>query len=326
MVKLKPVPKGQQHSYQHRNGTKISSITRFCMVAAFSGLVVVGFLVRSKKFVSSFVGGSSSTLSSLTSGPAYQVVRVRKSNNMSTSATMISTSNYNGDSSTPPQKPKHSIFCYGDSLTAGTSGRFEFPYAVHLQGELQSLAQVDWLGLPGWTADSMWRERWDPTVGLEAALTKRLQRQQDEKLPPYSLVILLAGTNDMGYGYKADEIFDNLVKLHELCISKGVLRTLAIGIPPSAYQSSVGKAAELAAAVNKHLRQYSQQHEDRTAFMEFPFAYEQNGANWNADGLHFSQQGYQLLGESLAPVVGRILQETPTPEGGRSLEEGRSNK
>lgn len=136
------------------------------------------------------------------------------------------------------------------------------------------------------------------------------QQEQQHHHFPVSLVILLAGTNDLGVGFDADEIADNLVRLHDTClVANGVPRTIAIGIPPSGYQSAVPAAAALAQAVNDRLRAYcKERQQESSSFVEFPFAYEHRGTHWDGDGLHLSAQGYQVLGESLVPTVQAILQ------------------
>lgn len=208
---------------------------------------------------------------------------------------------------------RHRVFCYGDSLTAGTSGMGEYPYGRHLQAALANnnndKVQVEWLGLPGWTAHAMVQNQNDAIVGLQARLQAYNNNDDNKKdyLHPVSLVILLAGTNDMGYGFDEEEITNHLVQLHQICATNGVPHTIAVGIPPSGYQTMVSSAADLAQATNQNLRQYGQAHPGATTYTDFFFAYEAGGVHWDADGLHFSPQGYKVLGESLAPIVQRVL-------------------
>jgi lysophospholipase L1-like esterase len=133
--------------------------------------------------------------------------------------------------------------------------------------------------------------------------------------PPLSLVILLAGTNDLAYGFTAREITANLLRLHAVCLDSGVVapRTLAIGIPPSGYQAVHENVAETVATINENLRQHALQNAPNFTYVAFPFPFEQHGENWYSDSLHFSEKGYQVLGESLAPVVEQILQSLEAP-------------
>lgn len=203
----------------------------------------------------------------------------------------------------------HRILCYGDSLTAGTSDGFfvEYPYAPHLQAGLQHQfgehsVVVRHRGLPGWTAANMVEDLDGPATGLRAAI----QGIQD---PALSLVVILAGTNDLGYGVGEEEIFDSIATLHQVAWDNGVPRTIAIGIPSSGYQESNTDAKALATRVNEKLQQYCADRPKQATFVSFPFGYERDGENWARDTLHFSQRGYQVLGESLVPVVAMVLED-----------------
>jgi lysophospholipase L1-like esterase len=204
----------------------------------------------------------------------------------------------------------HRILAYGDSLTAGTSGPNLFPYAQYLQSALSQQrgdhVVVRHRGLPGWTTQGMLDALDDNQRGLRAAI-----RAVSD--PSLSLVILLAGTNDLGHGATAPEITANLLQLHAVCLDSGVPRTLAIGIPPSGYQAMQQSVAETVATINENLRQHALQNASTTTYMPFPFPFEKQGENWYPDSLHFSEKGYQVLGESLAPVVEQILQSLEAP-------------
>jgi lysophospholipase L1-like esterase len=184
----------------------------------------------------------------------------------------------------------------------------EYPYATHLEKGIDNV-QVLHRGLPGWTANGMLMDLDGERTGLRAAL-QRLKQQStdDEHIHPISLVILLAGTNDMGYGFDDEEITEDLKRLHEVCFENDVPRTIAIGVPPSGYQSMVATAAELAHRVNDSLELFCQESQGKSTYVDFPFEYEKGGVNWNIDTLHFSKEGYKLLGESLVPTVRTVLQ------------------
>jgi lysophospholipase L1-like esterase len=205
----------------------------------------------------------------------------------------------------------HRILCYGDSLTAGTSGADMFPYAPILETLLiernsnnkNRNIQVRHKGLPGWTVGRMVEEL---KTGASTSLTSAIRGVQN---PSLSLVILLAGTNDLGYESQADIIFDNLMRLHEAAWSAGVPRTIAIAIPPSGYQSQVAAAKELAVSINSMLEQACKTNNHRMTYVKFPFPFETRGRTWYSDTLHFSQEGYSALAHSLAPVVDQVLNE-----------------
>ena len=219
-------------------------------------------------------------------------------------------------------KQERRVLCFGDSLTAGTSppSYQNYPYAPHLEHALKKQQQqeeqtmepssttpivVRHAGFPGWTSGQLLENRHGPN-GL-ATLIQTIQE------PSLSMVILLAGTNDLAYQKEAGPIVESIVALHEHCHNQGVPYTLAIGIPPSAYQSMDSDAHALAAEVNLELERYCQSKSPKndlrhgSVYVPFPFAYERNGENWSPDGLHFSDKGYQTLGKSLAPIVSKVL-------------------
>ena len=205
----------------------------------------------------------------------------------------------------------HRVFCFGDSLTAGTSppGYKDFPYAPHLQATLNDGSGSDrknhnvmvrHLGYPGWTSDQL-LENANGSGGLRTII------QNNKETNPMSVVILLAGTNDLGYERPVDDIVDSVVALHKLCYEESVSHTIAIGIPPSSYQSVVKQAEEDCNEVNMKIQKYCES-EPRATYFPFPnTSWSRDDKRWSSDGLHFSAMGYQELGESLAPVVKEIL-------------------
>ena len=215
---------------------------------------------------------------------------------------------FNNNDSVPRRKV---VFAFGDSLTAGTSGDKLYPYVNYLHLSPPEAFQVHHVGLPGWRTQSMLDFASDPQRGLRSAL----------KATQPDLVVLLAGTNDLGE-VSAQEIFENLQALHGMVYSfdkdtnnkvrrKVPRQTIGIGIPSSKYQTMVPAAAEKAQAVN-HLLQAWQEEESRFNYMPFPFDYNDettSGGLWHSDGLHFTEEGYKRLAQAVAPKVELILEE-----------------
>lgn len=193
------------------------------------------------------------------------------------------------------------ILCYGDSLTAGTAPPDDalYPYAPHLESTLKERGNnvmVRHLGFPGWTTSQMIQDAGSAT-GLRTTVRGCM---------PLKLVILLAGTNDLAYTEDPTDITNNVLALHAICHEEGVKHTLAVGIPSSGYQSMNNAAASLAQMVNNELKEYCQT-EYRATFVPFPFEYARDDEKWAYDGLHFSAEGYRVLGLSLAPIVEQII-------------------
>ncbi|KAL7428280.1 hypothetical protein ACHAXH_001449 [Discostella pseudostelligera] len=212
-----------------------------------------------------------------------------------------------------------SIFCFGDSLTYGVvAGVTEtYPYATYLEQEIalsapemaQPKTTVGYLGLPGWTAANMLAHINDASDGMCTMIRKH---------PKLSLLIILAGTNDIGVmtnagNAAAGEIIESITDLHKGAIdcaksmNNNGMHTLAIGIPGSAYQKYMREAAEVASHVNTAVENFASS-DDRISYIAFPFAYNDNDSRWSRDGLHLSQEGYAFLAQSLAPQVRQILE------------------
>jgi lysophospholipase L1-like esterase len=209
------------------------------------------------------------------------------------------------------------ILCYGDSLTAGTSPPQwqEYPYAPSLERKLAMRfpsVHVRHKGLPGWTAHQMVQQS-DGPHGLATLI--RLQNQQQQQSPlsssTLSIVIILAGTNDLAYSEDVDAIFQSIVALHKLAWQNGILNTIAIGIPPSGYQHHTPSVADVTDRINQKLKLQqtsSPMPGTMMTYVAFPFSFpseesHSNGNIWAPDGLHLSPQGYDSLGDKLATIL-----------------------
>lgn len=182
----------------------------------------------------------------------------------------------------------------GDSLTAGTSPPLDelFPYAPFLEKVLDG-AMVRHRGLPGATAAGMLQWADCEQRGLRGLL---------QRTSP-SLAIILAGTNDLGYNSESAPMLQAVCGLHEIAHKLGV-PTVAVGIPPSAYQAHQSEAAELAASFNRELKHWCSGRAELVAYVDHPIKqWRRDDGLWAPDGLHFSKEGYRVLGEGLASVV-----------------------
>jgi len=207
------------------------------------------------------------------------------------------------------------VFCYGDSLTAGTSPPFHelFPYGPHLESELKRLVPSDvspivrWSGYPGWCATTMA----DPsTLDGPSGLRTFLRNISAKTGSPASLCIILAGTNDLAYETDSQPIVDAILTLHRASHGEEV-PTVAVAIPPSVWQRQNSDAANMAAEVNARLEGWCSSSEagGMAKFIECPIDVSTVGNKlWCSDGLHFSPAGFKALGEGLAPSIAKFLQ------------------
>jgi lysophospholipase L1-like esterase len=158
----------------------------------------------------------------------------------------------------------------------------------------------------------------DPQAGLRSAILA-------VKNPSLSLVIILAGTNDLAFEEDAQVIIDNVIALHKISHLEGIRRTIAIGVPPSAWQASNEKSRTMASKINEALEEYctSTKAVEGAAtsdadvaevvavasYFPFPFGWSHGDSNWSPDGLHLSPEGYAELGTQIAPFVSDVLSE-----------------
>lgn len=201
------------------------------------------------------------------------------------------------------------VFCFGDSLTSGSSPPFveSFPYGPHLEKAIRTASgkedsMVRWKGYPGWTASNLLQE------GGLGALLDDIQFKTGTHV---DLVIILAGTNDLAYEKNPDIVFKDIKSIHDVAHGRNI-HTLAIGVPDSAWQQQSVETANVAREVNAKLQEWSDTHSDLVDYEPFPIAkFDPNSGYWAPDGLHFSPQGYQYLGENIAPKVTTILSNIP---------------
>ncbi|KAL8903818.1 MAG: hypothetical protein Q9207_003678 [Kuettlingeria erythrocarpa] len=108
------------------------------------------------------------------------------------------------------------ILCFGDSLTAGYSGYgyFHYPYAAQLRKRLKedmpdTEAMIDVAGLSG-----------DRVIAGQymRRIKGSCEKAQDV---PYDWIMVLGGTNDLGWGESPDHIYEGLKKVWRLALDTG---------------------------------------------------------------------------------------------------------
>lgn len=213
---------------------------------------------------------------------------------------------FSSDSTASPVgdgRPK--VVCYGDSLTAGfTRGGTQFvPYGTALrQGLAASGVQCDVVinGLTGHTAKQMLRELDAPMAVDQCGKPGRGLRCLISEEQP-ELVVIMAGTNDLGMHWDVAETFASICQLHAACHAQGV-PTFAVSPPHYAKRPECARLSQM-------LRAWSQQEPMVKAFMDIEELVPSSAMQlWDADKLHFSVAGCQELGRKLSRPISKMLE------------------
>jgi len=206
------------------------------------------------------------------------------------------------------------LLCYGDSLTVGffDGGRSFEPYGRTLATTLSDLgmpSEVQVCGLSGLTAQEMLtKAHKDLICGGAGCRGKGLRRilSDDER---FDAVLIMAGTNDLGYGYRAESVFEYVRSLHGICHASNI-PTIALA-PPSAKKVPLTWEHE-----RQKLRSLLMEWASASPWVLWAADANQivpnNGGDRtrvafrDPDGLHLSAAGSQQLGKVLARSIKAI--------------------
>ncbi|SLM49904.1 conserved protein of unknown function [Nitrospira japonica] len=205
------------------------------------------------------------------------------------------------------------IICFGDSLTAGfqsptrthPTGR-DTPYGEFLQGWLGASSQVRVSGNCG---------------ELTSEMAMRFRQDVLAHRPGY--VVILGGTNDLGWNAKPSDIMRNLLTMYELSRAEQI-----IPVPvtvPSVRIEDAGGAPDAAAWIEDHLQRRRQLNELILAYAHskqliavdlFTETAEPDtgrlAASYSNDGLHLTTAGYRRFAELLFDrVFQRVCPDAP---------------
>mmetsp|Transcript_117724 Transcript_117724/g.333096 ORF Transcript_117724/g.333096 Transcript_117724/m.333096 type:complete len:479 (+) Transcript_117724:60-1496(+) len=205
------------------------------------------------------------------------------------------------------------ILVYGDSLTAG------YPdYAPYAKALIDTCASVGMeltvvgCGLCGFTANDMRRHLHsrgvkDSCRRVGIGLVKLLEDESADN-GPFSLVLLMAGTNDILEGTSSPEqIASDITSLHEACHKYGV-HTALLSIPDLGRERDHTQRV-LRRLVNDQLKEWACGPAGRlTHFVDSAelLPYDDSALAcdaWESDGIHFSETGSDMFGTALAPQL-----------------------
>ncbi|RDW84422.1 hypothetical protein BP6252_02012 [Coleophoma cylindrospora] len=195
------------------------------------------------------------------------------------------------------------ILCFGDSLTWGFSngGFTQHPYALELQSSLMKYFPKDSISMDNRGQSG------DLVISPPGGFLPRMGAAYSEVSSPYTWAIILGGTNDLGWGKPGDEIYSALQKVWNIPLSHGT-NVLAVTVPECDCSSDLADRREY---VNSHILNHTQENfYTFDLFHAIPWASmddEQRALIWD-DGVHFTPQGYDLLGSMLADRIVELVQ------------------
>jgi lysophospholipase L1-like esterase len=196
------------------------------------------------------------------------------------------------------------IICFGDSLTAGfqsptqehPAGQ-ETPYGLFLQERLGPSVEVRVSGICG---------------ELTGEMAMRFRRDVLEHRPAH--VVILGGTNDLGWNARPSDIMKNLVKMYELARASEII-PVPVTVPSVRIDLTDGgpdahawlqQHLERRRVLNASIRDYAAS-KLMTCVDLFTATADpetsQLAASYSNDGLHLTTAGYRLLARLLYDQV-----------------------
>lgn len=194
------------------------------------------------------------------------------------------------------------ILALGDSLTEGfyNGGRKFHSYTLEMQNVLNAALSI------------RHRRVVMQQVGMSGEYTShmipRLLRHLEGARPPYQLVCLLGGTNDISLADSPHEIAARLTDMYDAVLESHAMTTLvAITIPQSYFLDT--NYVEKRSFINTKIKEYCLRHSDRVLLVDLehllPY-FKGDGSvdtvHWD-DHLHMTPKGYDLFGQFVADSV-----------------------
>ncbi len=196
------------------------------------------------------------------------------------------------------------IVCFGDSLTAGYQSPTpdwpqlrETPYGAFLQERLGACATVAVSGVCG---------------ELTSEMVARFSRDVIALKP--ASVVILGGTNDLGWQAAPAEILRNLLAMYDMALAEQV-RPVAVTVPSIRIAGDVGER-EGRVWLDGHIQRRRELNvmiqrvclEKQLSCVDFFTATQEQGSGllaepYSNDGLHLTTDGYRWLAELLYAEV-----------------------
>ncbi|MBF0472596.1 MAG: hypothetical protein HQK91_12415 [Nitrospirae bacterium] len=191
---------------------------------------------------------------------------------------------------------KLKIVAFGDSLTVGyQSPTMENPYYLETP-------YIDFL------AEKTENKFNFIMKGISGEMTEEMLRRFDEDVISFkpNYVIILGGTNDIGWGIAIDETADNLFAMYDLAIKANII-PIAVTIPSiRGFDELIHPRVILNNMIIEHCKSKNILYIDLFKASSKPVTLQLEGKYAN-DGLHLSTAGYKLIADLLYnEVFGKI--------------------
>lgn len=176
-----------------------------------------------------------------------------------------------------PRRANRKIIAFGDSLTVGFQSLNEAtPYAMHLATLLPPDVTINIAAISGeTTADMLWR--FDRGV---------LQVSPD-------MVIILGGSNDIGWGLSTAVIFNNLQEMYQKALDAGI-KPVACAVP-----SILGADFLIPPRMELNQKIQKEAHHLKIPFVDLFAATADPSSRlhkaYSYDGLHLNSKGYEKI-------------------------------
>jgi lysophospholipase L1-like esterase len=193
---------------------------------------------------------------------------------------------------------KISIVCIGDSLTMGYQNPFlnpltveETPYTDVLKGKLGERAKIYNKGLCG---------------ELTRDMLHRFERDVISHQPNY--VIILGGSNDLGWGFPPKEICKNLVEMYKQARTAGI-EPIACTVPSIlTFDDLIPARKKLNSLIKEHAKKQRILCVDLFSALSHPKT-KRLREEFSSDGLHLSKEGYTVMGETIWRELSKSIAE-----------------
>jgi len=130
------------------------------------------------------------------------------------------------------------------------------------------------------------------------------------------IVIILGGSNDLGWGYTPDEIFSNLRQMYELALRNAIV-PIACSVPSIlGFDDGIPPRIVLNGQIREHCEKGKIRFVDLSSATMDP-ATRRLADVYSSDGLHLNETGYRKIGatiyeEGLGPILRAMLERDPS--------------